>query len=96
METKKTKESFKTKCGLAVQDSPHTLEGGSKMRKVLVLLVAVGLLIGLSACGATVQQSVKAETPTGGGGAVQSYSGEGGGYHACQDDGWIEDTPFGY
>ena len=77
------------------QDRPHTWEGGGTMRKVLVLLAAVGLLIGLSACGATVQQSVKAPT-SGGGEAVQSYSGEDLGYHAYQHDEWIEDTPFGY
>ena len=65
------------------------------MRKVMILLVAVGLMIGLSACGATMQQSVKAPA-LGGGGAVNSYSGEGWGYHVCEDDGWIEDTPFGY
>jgi len=65
------------------------------MRKVLVLLVAVGLLIGLSACGATVQQSVKAPT-TGSGGVIQADLGDHLGYHAYQHDEWIEDTPFGY
>ena len=65
------------------------------MRKVLVLLVAVGLLIGLSACGATVQQSVKAPT-TGSAGVIQADLGDHLGYHAYQHDEWIEDTPFGY
>ena len=65
------------------------------MREVLLLLVAVGLLVCLSACGATVQQSVKAPV-LGGGGATQPYSGEDLGYHAYHHDEWIEDTPFGY
>jgi len=65
------------------------------MRKLLILMVLVGLIVGLSACGATVQQSVEAPAP-GGVGAVQSDVGEHLGYHAYQHDDWIEDTPFGY
>jgi len=65
------------------------------MRKVLVLLIAVGLLIGLSACGATVQRNVRAPTPAGGE-VIQADLGEHLGYHAYQHDNWIEDTPFGY
>lgn len=65
------------------------------MRKLLMLIVLVGLLIGLSACGATLQQSVKAEGP-GAGGTVHAKYGALSGYHADQPDEWIEDTPFEY
>lgn len=65
------------------------------MRKLLVLVLLIGLVVGLSACGATVQQSVKAPAPEGGE-AVQAHLGEDLGYHAYQHDEWIEDTPFGY
>ena len=65
------------------------------MRKVLVLLITLGLMIGLSACGATVQQSVEAPSP-GGGATVQAHPGEDLGYQAYQPEGWIEDTPYGY
>ena len=66
------------------------------MRKLLMLTVLIGLLIGLSACGATVQQSVKAEQPSAGGDSVHAKYDASLGYHAYQHDEWIEDTPFGY
>ena len=65
------------------------------MRKVMVLLIAVGLMISLPAYGATMQQSVKALASEGGR-AIHSYSGEGWAFRACEDDGWVQDTPFGY
>ena len=95
METVKTDGKSKTKCGSAVHERPHTQEGASTMRKIPVLLVAVGLMIGLSACGATVQSSVKASTP-GVGSSAQSDYGDQLGYHAHQPTEWIEDTPYGY
>jgi len=55
------------------------------MKRFLVLMASIGLLVGFSACGATVQQSVKASTP-----------GDYGEYSAYQHDEWIQDTPFGY
>ena len=65
------------------------------MKRLLMLMVLVGLIAGLCACGATVQQSVKAPAP-GGGEAVQSDFGEHLEYSAYQNDAWIQDTPFGY
>ena len=62
------------------------------MKRFLVLMASIGLLVGFSACGATVQQSVKA-TPQGVGNSGPSYYGE---HSAYQHDEWIQDTPFGY
>ncbi len=65
------------------------------MRKLLILLISVGLLIIFSACGATVRESKKTEI-SGISGTTQSKVGPMAGYHTYQHDEWIEDTPFGY
>lgn len=65
------------------------------MRKLLLLVLLIGLVMGLSACGATLQQTAKAPAPASGG-TMQAHPGEALGYHAYQHDAWIEDTPFGY
>jgi hypothetical protein len=95
METKNLKERCKTKCVSAIQDRADRKGGGGIMKKLLILLFAVGLMIGLSACGATVRQSVKAP-PSGDRGAIEAGPDEHLASHAYQNDEWIEDTPFGY
>jgi hypothetical protein len=65
------------------------------MQRALVLLVVLGLLFSLCACGSTVRQSVKAPAPVGGWGDHPSPSDDLG-YHAYQHYEWIEDTPYGY
>ena len=61
------------------------------MMKVLILIVSIGLLICLSACGATVRQSVKADKPGISGSDRPEY-----GASLHQHTECIEDTPFGY
>ena len=95
IETRCIRECFKTECGLADKGCQQAQKGGRKMRRLLALLIAVGLMVGLSACGATLQQSVKASSPTSGG-ATQADLGEHLDHHAYRSDDWIEDTPFGY